>query len=404
MRVQAYGDAQRHQPKYFLYSVPSMRLHEEGTRWLAARASRHAETKQRSDAYAIAYWLTYCLGTDLEFREACVDDVLDYKAALANLTSEQTRAALTDGTIRLRLAAVIEFYESGLRQGWYQLGTADVASCTDSKKLPEPIAISDHCKVFLPRQQQPDAKIKPFNPDQLRRVLQALGSGKSTELAVRDRLIAEWMCYVGLRLGETLVGNNGYGLLRSQIECLRPNPESPTDHCALEVIGKFRKTRTVAVPNWLIFRTQAYIAHERAKSCEGALTDSDALFVSSSSGPSDRAGQAISPRRYQTIFRKACSLAGLYVSSQSESSTNNAARAFARFSPHDLRHTYAVMTYFAERQLGNPEPWKPIQAQLGHRHMSTTVDIYLRHVSLFNQWGNDIKQMSMRRLAGLPRA
>lgn len=54
-----------------------------------------------------------------------------------------------------------------------------------------------------------------------------------------------------------------------------------------------------------------------------------------------------------------------------------------KHSVHDLRHTYAVLTYHAERANGNAEPWKKIQAQLGHAHLQTTVDIYLSHVEIF---------------------
>jgi len=50
---------------------------------------------------------------------------------------------------------------------------------------------------------------------------------------------------------------------------------------------------------------------------------------------------------------------------------------------HDLRHTYAVLTYHAEVMNGNVEPWKKIQAQLGHKSLQTTIDTYLRYVSVF---------------------
>ena len=56
-----------------------------------------------------------------------------------------------------------------------------------------------------------------------------------------------------------------------------------------------------------------------------------------------------------------------------------------RHSIHDLRHTYAVLTYHAERANGNAEPWKKIQAQLGHRNLQTTIDTYLSHVEIFTE-------------------
>lgn len=403
VRVQTNLTAGRYQPAYFLYSVPSMRLHEEGTRWLAARAARHVESKQRNDAYSIAYWLSYCLGADLDFREASVDDLLDYKSALGNLISLQTHRALSEGTIRLRLSTAIDFYTSGRRDGWYRLGTGEPSGSRILNAEAQPIAITDDCRTFLPRLEHPDATIRPFDPAELKKLLAAL-TGINGELATRDRLIAEWMCYVGLRISEVVGKKDWNGISLGQILRLRPDPESPTDHCAIEVIGKFRKRRNVAVPNWLIIRTQEYIAGERARCCEGANRETDSLFVSSGKLSREKRGQPISVRRYEALFRKACHVAGLAGSTEPGSSKEELSKKVARHSPHDLRHTYAVMTYFAELEIGNPEPWKPIQAQLGHRHLSTTVDTYLRHVSTFSAWGADIRRMSMRELAGLPRA
>lgn len=55
----------------------------------------------------------------------------------------------------------------------------------------------------------------------------------------------------------------------------------------------------------------------------------------------------------------------------------------AAHSFHDLRHTFACMLYHAEKRNGNPEPWKLIQGRLGHKHLSTTMNTYLRVVDEF---------------------
>jgi integrase len=49
---------------------------------------------------------------------------------------------------------------------------------------------------------------------------------------------------------------------------------------------------------------------------------------------------------------------------------------------HDLRHTYALWTYHALVEQGISEPWKIIQSLLGHAHLSTTLDTYLRVVNV----------------------
>ena len=47
---------------------------------------------------------------------------------------------------------------------------------------------------------------------------------------------------------------------------------------------------------------------------------------------------------------------------------------------HDARHTFAAWMYHAERAGGNAEPWKIVQARLGHRQLATTLNTYLRVV------------------------
>jgi integrase len=47
---------------------------------------------------------------------------------------------------------------------------------------------------------------------------------------------------------------------------------------------------------------------------------------------------------------------------------------------------------------GNPEPWKKIQAQLGHAHLQTTIDVYLSYVEIFNESPGLI---DVRRMIGL---
>jgi len=59
------------------------------------------------------------------------------------------------------------------------------------------------------------------------------------------------------------------------------------------------------------------------------------------------------------------------------------------FSPHCLRHTCAMWTYIAEKRQGNSEPWKVVQARLGHAHLKTTTDTYLRATSEFEALVSD---------------
>lgn len=94
----------------------------------------------------------------------------------------------------------------------------------------------------------------------------------------------------------------------------------------------------------------------------------------------------MSERRYQQIVEETCISAGLVTLSTVQDPRTGQERTIKthKHTVHDLRHTYAVWTYWAERRRGNREPWKKIQAQLGHANLSTTIDIYLSVVEIFD--------------------
>jgi integrase/recombinase XerC len=71
----------------------------------------------------------------------------------------------------------------------------------------------------------------------------------------------------------------------------------------------------------------------------------------------------------------------------------------AAHSFHDLRHTFACWLYHAERKSGNSEPWKVVQARLGHKYLSTTMDTYLRVVDEYRFEVNSNVYKFLRRLA-----
>lgn len=394
---------------YLLYSWPSMRLHEDACRWIAKLAKHSSQTYQRSVAYSLAYWHTYCLACGLDYRRASADDLAEFKVALADVVSEKTKGPLSAGTIGLRLSAVINYYVAGERTGWNLTATDLTHALRTQETTPRPASdassnvapIDSAMHRMIPGRERAETDIRPLSPDELRTVLSELGPSEFDADTIksrpqRDRLIAEWLAYVGLRLSEALGDQKNGGLSVRQISELAPDPEKPFDHCIVRVLGKFSKWRNVAVPNWLVLKTKSYILGERAEAVAHLETPSSKVFVGGLSAGAAYRGKPISGRRYQKIFQEACLRANL-------AKTDGVRPTQAALhSPHDLRHTYAVMTYFAERELGNPEPWKTIQGQLGHKYLATTVDTYLAYVSVLPEWGRDLRRVSVRELAGLP--
>lgn len=407
--VHAIRSPRKFEIAYLLYTWPSMQLHEDASRWIAKIAAHSSRTHQRNVAYSLAYWHTYCLATGLDYRRACSGDLTEFKVALANVVSEKTKGLLSAGTIRLRLGAVISYYMAGARAGW-NLTATDLESALQPGKVRICRANSGGANVapidsamrrIIPAEERTKTDIRPLSPDELRAVLLELGApdedpDRHDGRSQRDRLVAEWLAYVGLRLSEALGDQTKEGLSVPQITKLTPDPEKPFEHCIVRVLGKYSKARNVAVPNWLVLKTQRYISGERAEAVKHVDRPTTRLFVASSRAGTAYRGKPLSGRRYQKVFEEACFRARLVLAN------GTWPKEVAHHSPHDLRHTYAVMTYFAERELGNPEPWKVIQAQLGHRYLTTTIDTYLAYVSVLPEWGRDLRSMSVRELAGLP--
>jgi integrase len=403
VRVHTVKHAAKRCPAFVLYSWPLMAIHEPSTRYLSEVAKKSSVTHQRNIAYALSHWLSYCLASGVDFRRATRDDVERYIAASEDVTSELTGQKLSEGTIGQRVSAIARYHEFGARDGW-NLTAVDLAHALASleydanTKGPHPSithARPIDCTVseIAPRQSG-ESDVRALNLMDLTSLLDTLGPSHQ-QLAAgdqrpnRDRLIAEWLVYVGLRVSEALCPEGPYGLDVRNIVSLKPSPQYPFDHIDLKILGKGNKLREVAVPNWLALKTIRYVEGERARATSHAKRSTGKLFVAGeNSHPKDR-GHPITVRAFQKALATAAVNAGLYdlIEDKRECAGNRLPRKVPKHSPHDLRHTYAVMTYYAQRALGNSEPWKPIQAQLGHRHLSTTINTYLTHVTISGQWG-----------------
>jgi integrase len=89
----------------------------------------------------------------------------------------------------------------------------------------------------------------------------------------------------------------------------------------------------------------------------------------------------------QALVNRACIGAGLLakVTKTNPETGEIVVEQVAKYSTHCLRHTYAVMTYHNHRKSGYAEldAWKYIQMQLRHKSPTTTINTYLRHISVW---------------------
>lgn len=174
-------------------------------------------------------------------------------------------------------------------------------------------------------------------------------------------------------------------------------------------IGKFRRKggrgKYVRMHGALLQKVVNYIQYERAYVMSGAEADHGILLVHKT-GP--YRGQPLCAGTLQRRFAKACMAAGLVrmvpkVRPVNGDLINTGVQHVqrARFTFHDLRHTFAVWTYYARRQSGDAEPWKYIQEQLGHEDVTTTIKTYLQVTQDFEAHITDIFIETLNRDAGI---
>ena len=307
-------------------------------------------------------------------------------------------------TIRGRRTSVRRFYGWARKIGWYA-GGLEEASEVREVYLPADRDALVHLHLGqrqisidpgAPRSSaRPGEKVRPLiggngNNASFPHVAKHLGPLPSERRAddptpSRDRLAAELSVSTGLRVDEVAK------LTIFQILGL-PVDGDPERFTTMHV----RKTkrlveRDVNVPNYLIPDLDAYIDGERNECLAVARRywlkrksdEPKALFVNGVDARQS-AGKPVSADTLSGAFRRAVIKAGLteWVAKTDPGTGEVREVLVPRHRYHDLRHTYALWTYHALVEQGTSEPWKIIQSLLGHAHLSTTLDTYLRIVNV----------------------
>jgi integrase/recombinase XerC len=162
-------------------------------------------------------------------------------------------------------------------------------------------------------------------------------------------------------------------------------PISPLRRYRLRVLGKGGVTRTVKFPGELIIDLKAYVEGERAFIVSHLGEPASDYLILHPTSVSRYGGKKVSTRTFERGFAAACIRAGLFTNEsiehfswardgldRVEKTTQTPSFVF-----HDLRHTYAVWTYYKLKK-HMAEPWLDIQACLGHKDLKTTLQKYLR--------------------------
>lgn len=354
-----------------------------------------------SSGYDLLGWFQWCQLNDIDWHDATEEDRQQF--------ADDYGAASEDSTVNRKLTVVRRFYGFAGDEGWYHRDVGALMQEGHIANRPIDDDALAHTRSAAGRDKQRDALLRtvgrkdvvnPLQANQLRKLLDYVGptlNEAGDTRSVRDRLICDLGYVTGARLGDVVK------LTTLKFLSITVEPHQQLHDFPVIVEGKRKVTRCVAVPGWLVLAIQSYIDVERAASEQQGKKRGAKLTTSLFLGHADSksAGKGITRSAIQKMFALACFKCGITqkVEVEDEDTGKRLIRTVPAHSYHDLRHNCAVLTYHAERALGNSEPWKIVQIKLGHRSLKVTIDTYLAHVSIFGE-----KQgiTDIRRLLGLP--
>lgn len=365
------------------------------------------EVKNTLVAYAhdLKEWVQHLDHFELGWGEILVEDIVGFAKVMRATVSPVTGCLYATRTIKRRVSTVVSLYRWALKSRY-----KDVVTEAARESLDE--VFSDRSSLYLQIQADEQQHVSLILPAQARVILASMGKPASeiaallppkpwkqavsaTQLALvgssRNRLAAEIAIKAGLRISEVC------GLKLSQFQqFLGMRDLAETQMVKIKVKGKGGKIREVDFSGDLVGQICEYINGER--SCLEAVlgvTASDTLLLNPiSSGK--YAGSKTTPRALQRAFAKACLSVGAFSTvkvntfDRAGNIVGYAARQVPKFVFHDLRHTYAIWTYYARKKNGDSEPWLYIQRQLGHSHLETTIRIYLSGTLEFEAHVSDL--------------
>ncbi|PGH59445.1 hypothetical protein CRT60_00490 [Azospirillum palustre] len=330
------------------------------------------------------------------WNEATKEDVVRYRDDMAFAVSRKTHERYSVSTVRRRLASVLAFYAWAAKSRLIDTPILDGTL----KRIPVPIEQNAMAhlgqktrrvsELLPPDKRGADDQVKVLSQGDWKALSAALGplpSERQDDQPARDRLACEMSLNTGLRIHELLA------LTTYQILPLCPDPSRPfVSQRVWVTITKGSRPRWIYIPNWLISEIHAYIDGERAECLKAARRhwlkrnrDTPAQLFLNGVSAKGNAGRPLRSQSLEDAFHRSAVNAGLV--RMVRKTDPDTGEVYMKQEPrhvfHDLRHTFAVWTYYTRKAEGDAEPWKTIQARLGHRHVQTTMDIYLRHTDGF---------------------
>lgn len=369
-----------------------------------------------ASAYDLCDWWRFLEHIKRPWDEAGSDDLAAYRDGLLVAISPNQQRPFSAKTIARRVRTVGAFYDWALDRGYVAGEPISPKTIVLTKRPIDRDALGHistgtgsqlrKVHVLAPRvSTDSDERVCPLTSAEWRNVAKMLGplpseSFGGAEGLCRDRLAAEVSLWTGMRADE-VAGLTIHQVLELDRAC------GPESIAAVDLTRtKGLRRRKVLVPRHLIDELISYMDTERAEAVKTGRRfrrgrEPAALFVNGLAAR-HHAGLPIQSYTLSSAFSRSVSAAGYLRSVEKVDLATG--KTYIDHLPghcfHDLRHTFAVWLYHAEIAAGNPEPWKNLQARLGHKSLNTTRDIYLRTVDIFRSSVNDNVYQYLRRSFG----
>ncbi|CAB3810101.1 Tyrosine recombinase XerC [Paraburkholderia ultramafica] len=338
----------------------------------------------RNTAWAYAcdlkHWLDHLEEFGKTWTQVTQFDLDSYLKFLDGASSPLTGRTYSTRTKERRRIAIAQFYAWWREQGLVANDAGDKALVrVSSENKRRRLLAKENKRVSVLQKNQASELFARFGP------VPSEWSCHKPDATSRDRLYADIALYAGLRISEVR------SLKTSDFRGFR-NADIP-DYArkSVSIVGKGGVWRNAKFPGRLIHQILAYIDGERAYIVNRAGARSTEALILNPLSANSYAGRQPSVRTIERRFAAACVDAGLFRvetierldwGAKGDVQTNTTRFNVPLFVFHDLRHTYAVWTYYIRKRY-EEEPWLDISACLGHANVETTIRIYLRCANEF---------------------
>lgn len=361
------------------------------------RSNSEATIKNKANAcYELFLYLD---AIELDYRDICLDTLVEYKERLSAYISPKTRSPLAAGTVKDRVQIAREFCEYHRllepRSGKSIIGKPSYGSSYTYRTDPDSeLSVKNNSSL-----------VEYVNKTDLSTLMSALGGepGKDDFPYSRDWLVSAFCLTTGARISEAL------GLNLAQISAAHNSIQENKPAVIRLIKTKGSKPRDIIVDRDLITLLQGYIKGPRTKAVNigqahrQSSKESKSVFVNGSDCAPCYAGLPYSAKRAEERFASVQISIGMVRTIpiyDLDTREPIGERRVNRYRIHHLRHTYAIQSWHAYRRLPEIDRWIKIQGQLGHKSHEVTASIYLRAVKHLEGDARDVMGAYLKSLAG----